>query len=217
MRALFKETLDEVASNTYLTRSQFGNFCSTICSEYFRQRQILDSRGAIPTMTAVDAKKSSKKWWNTLKNGIMETSLRRITVTSVGLAAITSYTKTNLGREIKKVNEKVYAAQVGWKIHPEQIHDCNQQKRHEANFQFDQEKSRITTDAAIRIHRSINLNFRNTNGTNEQGLQDKRYEDLDMELIDTYPSYCDVDKEKSIILEDMDAYRDDGTGAIYVG
>ncbi|GJR40501.1 putative reverse transcriptase domain-containing protein [Tanacetum coccineum] len=35
-------------------------------------RQILDSRGAIPTMTAVDAKRSSKKWWNTLKNGIME-------------------------------------------------------------------------------------------------------------------------------------------------
>ncbi|GJT74304.1 retrovirus-related pol polyprotein from transposon TNT 1-94 [Tanacetum coccineum] len=35
-------------------------------------RQILDSRGAIPSMTAADAKKPSKKWLNTLKNGTME-------------------------------------------------------------------------------------------------------------------------------------------------
>ncbi|GJW68504.1 hypothetical protein Tco_0122928, partial [Tanacetum coccineum] len=36
-------------------------------------RQILDLRGAIPSKTAVDAKKQpSKKWLNTLKNGIME-------------------------------------------------------------------------------------------------------------------------------------------------
>ncbi|GJX58663.1 hypothetical protein Tco_0290053 [Tanacetum coccineum] len=53
-------------------------------------RQILDSKGAIPTMTAVDAKLN------------------------------------NLGREIKKVNEKVYAAQVGCELckGPHYTKDC---------------------------------------------------------------------------------------------
>nr|GEW00968.1 hypothetical protein [Tanacetum cinerariifolium] len=54
-------------------------------------RQILDSRGALPSKTVVDAKS---------------------TETSDGLAAIQAQLN-NLGREIKKVNEKVYAAQVG--------------------------------------------------------------------------------------------------------
>ncbi|GKA54702.1 hypothetical protein Tco_0753651 [Tanacetum coccineum] len=35
-------------------------------------RQILDSRGVVPTKTAAYAKTSSKKWQNTLKNGIMK-------------------------------------------------------------------------------------------------------------------------------------------------
>ncbi|GJV44822.1 mitochondrial proton/calcium exchanger protein-like protein isoform X1 [Tanacetum coccineum] len=75
-------------------------------------RQILDSRGAIPSKTAADAKVAiqemaeySPKWHN-------ETSRSRSTETSNGLAAIQSQLN-NLGREIKKVNEKVYAAQVG--------------------------------------------------------------------------------------------------------
>ncbi|GKC67682.1 pyruvate dehydrogenase (acetyl-transferring) kinase, mitochondrial [Tanacetum coccineum] len=51
-------------------------------------RQILDSRGAIPSKTAADAK------------------------TFDGLAAIQAQLN-NLGREIKKVNEKAYATQVG--------------------------------------------------------------------------------------------------------
>ncbi|GJR99561.1 hypothetical protein Tco_0316070 [Tanacetum coccineum] len=55
--------------------------------------KILDSRGAIPSKTAADAK-------------------TRSTETSDGLAAIQAQLN-NLGREIKKVNEKVYAAQVG--------------------------------------------------------------------------------------------------------
>nr|GEU61383.1 hypothetical protein [Tanacetum cinerariifolium] len=54
-------------------------------------RQILDSRGALPSKTVADAKS---------------------TETSDGLAAIQAQLN-NLGREIKKVNEKVYAAQVG--------------------------------------------------------------------------------------------------------
>ncbi|GJU36815.1 hypothetical protein Tco_1185169 [Tanacetum coccineum] len=56
-------------------------------------RQILDSRGAIPSKTAAVAK-------------------TRSTETSNGLAAMQAQLN-NLGREIKKVNKKVYAAQVG--------------------------------------------------------------------------------------------------------
>ncbi|GJR84892.1 reverse transcriptase domain-containing protein [Tanacetum coccineum] len=75
-------------------------------------RQILDSKGAIPSKTAVDAKVAiqemaeySQKWHN-------GTSRTRSTETSDRLAAIQTQLN-NLGREIKKVNEKVYAAQVG--------------------------------------------------------------------------------------------------------
>ncbi|GJT59219.1 putative reverse transcriptase domain-containing protein [Tanacetum coccineum] len=75
-------------------------------------RQILDSRGVIPTKTAEDAKKAiqemaeySQKWHN-------GTSRERSTETSDRLAVIQA-TLNNLGREIKKVNEKVYATQDG--------------------------------------------------------------------------------------------------------
>ncbi|GKB25715.1 retrovirus-related pol polyprotein from transposon TNT 1-94 [Tanacetum coccineum] len=76
-------------------------------------RQILDSKGAIPSKTAADAKiaiqemaEYSQKWHNGTS------SRTRSTETSDGLAAIQAQLN-NLGREIKKVNEKVYAAQVG--------------------------------------------------------------------------------------------------------
>nr|GEV13570.1 hypothetical protein [Tanacetum cinerariifolium] len=75
-------------------------------------RQILDSRGAISSKTIVDAKvaiqenaKYSQKWHN-------RTSRTRITETSNGLAAIQAQLN-NLGKEIKKLNENFYAAQVG--------------------------------------------------------------------------------------------------------
>ncbi|GKE76337.1 hypothetical protein Tco_1542457, partial [Tanacetum coccineum] len=75
-------------------------------------RQILDSRGVVPTKTTTDAKTAiqemdeySQKWQN-------RTSRGRSTETSDGLAAIQAQLN-NLGREIKKVNENVYAAQVG--------------------------------------------------------------------------------------------------------
>ncbi|GJQ93017.1 hypothetical protein Tco_0004156 [Tanacetum coccineum] len=65
-------------------------------------RQILDSRGAVPTMTATDAKKAtqemaeySQKWHNGTSRG-------RSTKTSDELAAIQAQLN-NLGREIKKV------------------------------------------------------------------------------------------------------------------
>ncbi|GJW78408.1 hypothetical protein Tco_0140090 [Tanacetum coccineum] len=75
-------------------------------------RQMLDSRGAIPSKTVADAKVAiqemaeySQKWHN-------ETLRTRSTKTFDGLAAIQAQLN-NLGREIKKVNEKVYDAQVG--------------------------------------------------------------------------------------------------------
>ncbi|GJZ38315.1 gag-pol polyprotein [Tanacetum coccineum] len=69
-------------------------------------RQIIDSRGAIPSKTAVDAKiaiqemaEYSQKWHN-------ETSRVRSTETSNGLAAIQAQLNY-LGREIKKRKEKL--------------------------------------------------------------------------------------------------------------
>ncbi|GKC11377.1 hypothetical protein Tco_1008159 [Tanacetum coccineum] len=76
-------------------------------------RHILDSKGVIPSKTTADVKVAiqemaeySKKWHN-------RTSRTRSTETSNGLAAIQAQLN-NLGREIKKVNEKVYADQVGY-------------------------------------------------------------------------------------------------------
>nr|GFA91939.1 hypothetical protein [Tanacetum cinerariifolium] len=78
-------------------------------------RQILDSKCAIPTKTAADAKVAiqemaeySQKWHN-------GTSKTRSTETSDGLAAIQAQLK-NIGREIKKVNVKVYDALVGCEL-----------------------------------------------------------------------------------------------------
>ncbi|GJV95084.1 hypothetical protein Tco_1546661 [Tanacetum coccineum] len=74
-------------------------------------RQILDSKGAIPTKTAANTKAAikemtehSQKWYN-------GTSRTRSTKTSDRLAAIQAQLNS-LRREIKKVNEKVYAAQM---------------------------------------------------------------------------------------------------------
>ncbi|GKE44943.1 hypothetical protein Tco_1472227 [Tanacetum coccineum] len=74
-------------------------------------QQILDSKGAIPSKTTDDAKiaiQEMAEYSQKLHNG---TSLRtRSTKTSDVLAAIQAQLN-NLGREIKKVNEKVYPAQ----------------------------------------------------------------------------------------------------------
>ncbi|GKA91543.1 hypothetical protein Tco_0813413 [Tanacetum coccineum] len=87
---------------------------------------------AIPTMKVADAKKAiddmadySKKWHD-------GTSTRKkSTKTSDGLAAIQAQLN-NLGREIKKVNKKVYAAQVGCEIckGPHYIKGCLDKEDH---------------------------------------------------------------------------------------
>ncbi|GKB51204.1 putative reverse transcriptase domain-containing protein [Tanacetum coccineum] len=121
-------------------------------------RQILDSRGAIPSKTAADAKvdiqemaEYSQKWHN-------GTSRTRSIKTFDGLAAIQAQLK-NLGREIKKVNKKVYAAQEQYKPfvprtkaiygrNPKQIYG-ESAKRHEENSNLMKE-IRASTDAAIK-------------------------------------------------------------------
>ncbi|GJY18298.1 hypothetical protein Tco_0389789 [Tanacetum coccineum] len=89
-------------------------------------RQILDSKGVIPTKTDADAKiaiqemaKYSKKWHN------RTSSKARSTETSDRLAAIQAHLN-KLGREIKKVNEKVYATQFGCQLckGPHYTKDC---------------------------------------------------------------------------------------------
>nr|GEW74592.1 hypothetical protein [Tanacetum cinerariifolium] len=93
-------------------------------------RQILESKRGIPTITADDAKiaiqeiaEYSQKWHN-------ETSSKaRSTEISDRLDAIQAQLN-NLGREIKKVNEKVYAAQVGCELckGPHYTKDCRLKK-----------------------------------------------------------------------------------------
>ncbi|GJY26477.1 hypothetical protein Tco_0401203 [Tanacetum coccineum] len=78
-------------------------------------RQILDSKGAKPTMTVTDAKvaiqevaEHSQKWHDKMS------TRTRSTETSDGLVVIQA--QLNLGREIKKVNKKMYVAQVGCEL-----------------------------------------------------------------------------------------------------
>ncbi|GJT95602.1 hypothetical protein Tco_1091120 [Tanacetum coccineum] len=99
------ETMEQYMSKT---RMDYGSGIA----RHVLTRQILDSRGAVPSKTTTDAKKAiqemaeySQKWHNGTSRG-------RSTETSDGLDAIQAQLN-NLGREIKKVNEKVYADQVG--------------------------------------------------------------------------------------------------------
>ncbi|GJT13068.1 hypothetical protein Tco_0860110 [Tanacetum coccineum] len=81
-------------------------------------RQILDFKGAIPTKTVADAKiaiQEMAEYYQKWHNGT--SSKARSTETSDGLAAIQAQLN-NLGREIKKVNKKVYNAQLGATYQP---------------------------------------------------------------------------------------------------
>ncbi|GJZ19073.1 hypothetical protein Tco_0555663 [Tanacetum coccineum] len=97
---IFQQEPDE---NLYQAWERFKKTLDEVSSTLFNG----DARGAIPSKTAADEKVAiqemaeySPKWHN-------ETSRSRSTETSNGLAAIQSQLN-NLGREIKKVNEKVY-------------------------------------------------------------------------------------------------------------
>ncbi|GJY87983.1 hypothetical protein Tco_0502611 [Tanacetum coccineum] len=160
-------------------------------------RQILDSRGAIPTKTDADAKTAiqemaeySQKWHNGTSRG-------RSTETSDGLAAIQAQLN-NLGREIKKVNEKFML--------------LNLRERMELDLE-----ARLMGETLV-INRSLNLfledyielndlnepfELRRNQGNNLMPTIEEcevieefrtRNEDLDTG-IDDYPSYCNDDKK----------------------
>ncbi|GKE19789.1 DNA-directed DNA polymerase [Tanacetum coccineum] len=89
-------------------------------------RQILDYKGAIPTKTAADAKTVIQEMAEYSQNWHNGTSSKaRSTETYDGLAAIQAQLN-NLEREIKKVNKKVYAAQVRCELckGPHYTKDC---------------------------------------------------------------------------------------------
>ncbi|GKB46127.1 hypothetical protein Tco_0896880 [Tanacetum coccineum] len=89
-------------------------------------RQIFDSKGVIPKMSAADAKKAIQEMANHSQKWHDETSTRnKSSSTSDGLSSIQAQLN-NLGTKIKKVNERVYAAQVGCELcnRPHYTKDC---------------------------------------------------------------------------------------------
>ncbi|GKA66139.1 hypothetical protein Tco_0765947 [Tanacetum coccineum] len=93
----------------------------------------MTSRGSFPTKTVADAKTAiqempeySQKWHNGTSKG-------RSTETSDGLAVIQAQLN-NLGREIKKMNRKVYVAQVRCEQRkgPHYTKDCPQKEEGDA-------------------------------------------------------------------------------------
>ncbi|GKA19041.1 retrovirus-related pol polyprotein from transposon TNT 1-94 [Tanacetum coccineum] len=161
-------------------------------------RQILDSKGAIPTKTAADAKVAiqemaeySQKWHN-------KTSRARSTETSDGLAAIQAQLN-NLGREIKKVNEKVYVAQVGCEQckGPHYTKDCPLKKegcssrilpKYNANPLYQERRqsmeetlTQFMNESAKRHEENSSLidqNFGDSNRANAQGTKERGFGSL---------------------------------------
>nr|GEY60917.1 putative reverse transcriptase domain-containing protein [Tanacetum cinerariifolium] len=86
-------------------------------------RQILDSKGAIPFMKVVDAKKDTQDMTGHSQNGT--STMTKSTDTFDGVDVIQAQLN-NLGKEIKKVNERVYDAQVGCEScnRPHYTKDC---------------------------------------------------------------------------------------------
>ncbi|GJR90425.1 DNA-directed DNA polymerase [Tanacetum coccineum] len=116
-------------------------------------RQILDSKCAIPTKTIADAKVAiqemvvySKKWHN-------GTSSTRSTETSDVLAAIQAQLN-NIGREIKKVNENIYAAQSSNSgILPKNVNPSYQERRQS----MEESLSKFINESAKRHEENSNL------------------------------------------------------------
>ncbi|GJU78693.1 ribonuclease H-like domain, reverse transcriptase, RNA-dependent DNA polymerase [Tanacetum coccineum] len=162
-------------------------------------RQILDSKGAKPTMTVTDAKvaiqevaEHSQKWHDKMS------TRTRSTETSDGLAVIQA--QLNLGREIKKVNKKMVAASGFYqRNHANPSYQERRQsmeeslrkfitestKRHEENYNLIKD-IRASTDAAIRNHRAS-------------------IKTLEIQIGRLYDYHCDKE-EGSYGLKDLDAY-----------
>ncbi|GJY46543.1 hypothetical protein Tco_0435606 [Tanacetum coccineum] len=106
-------TIDQITTWEYLKTKLLSKYCPPArTAKKWKEIKKLSARGAIPSKIVTDAKVAiqemveySQKWHN-------GTSRTRSTETSNGLAAI-QVQLNNLGREIKKVNKKIYVAQVG--------------------------------------------------------------------------------------------------------
>ncbi|GJV42051.1 homeodomain-like protein [Tanacetum coccineum] len=204
-------------------------------------RQIQISRGVIPSKTAADVKIAikemdaySQKWHN-------GKSRTRSTKTSNGLATIQAQ-QNNLGREIKKVNEKVYAAQVGCEQckGPHYTKDCPLKEEWKSLEEaYDTQFGGPFLGGG---YRATALRFYQRNNANSlyqerrQSMKDtlskfmgesaKRREE-NSNLIKEIRASTDAairnqgasikTLEIQIILEDMDAYRDEGMGDVIVG
>ncbi|GJR02030.1 hypothetical protein Tco_0525014 [Tanacetum coccineum] len=90
-----------------------SQYCPPTHSLDVPTRQILDSKGVVPKISVVDAKKAIQEMADhSQKRHDGASNRNRSNNTSNGLAFIQAQLN-NLGRKIKKVNEKVYAALVG--------------------------------------------------------------------------------------------------------
>ncbi|GKC23393.1 zf-CCHC domain-containing protein, partial [Tanacetum coccineum] len=149
-------------------------------------RQILDLKGAIPSKTTADAKVAIQemaeyfqKWHNIIS------SKARSTETSNGLATIQAQLN-NLRREIKKVNEKVYAAQFGEPYQPGGQYRAagpgfyqrnHENSSHEENSNIIKE-IRASTDAAIRNQGASIKTLELQIGQISKVLQERGFESL---------------------------------------
>nr|GEV25747.1 hypothetical protein [Tanacetum cinerariifolium] len=123
------------AAHTAKKMEEINNFRQEYDESFFRawerfKELLMKLKVAIPSKTGADDKiaiqemaEYSQKWHNGTS------SRTKITKTSDGLAAIQAQIN-NLGQEIKKVNEKVYAAQVGCELckGPHYTKDCPQKE-----------------------------------------------------------------------------------------
>ncbi|GJW71456.1 hypothetical protein Tco_0128373 [Tanacetum coccineum] len=207
-------------------------------------RQIIDSRGAIPTMTGADAKKAiqemaeySQKWHNGTSRG-------RSTKTSDGLAAIQAQLN-NLGREIKKNSTLLYKSRQMTVPFLGRLdnHYCEVE---EGNYgpkftkAYGASHSNDTIPQKEKDPRNFTLPCFINNTCFDNSLVDLgasvsvmplstylnlvlgelAYTKLIVELADRtvkYPKGIAENVLVGIVLEDMDAYRDEGIGDIIDG
>nr|GEV78284.1 hypothetical protein [Tanacetum cinerariifolium] len=219
-------------------------------------------KGAIPSKTVVDTKVAIKEMAEYSQKWNNRTSGTRSTETSDGLAAIQAQLN-NLGREIKKVNEKVYADQV----------ECEQCKGPYYTKDYPLKEEGKTLEEAYYTqfgtpfqgggYRAAALRFYQRNNTNpsyqkrRKSMEDTMRKELardqvddlvptikEGEVVKEFRSRNDARMDKikykgnnvvgalmnipifvetfSIltdfaVLEDMDAYRDEGMGDIIFG
>ncbi|GKB03357.1 homeodomain-like protein [Tanacetum coccineum] len=213
----------------------------TLFQAWERFKELL-MKGTIPTKTAKDAKKAIQEMDEYSQKRHNRTG--RSTETSNGLAAIQAQLN-NLGREIKKVNEKVYAAQVGCeqckgphytKDYPQKEEGKTLEEDYYTQFggPFQGGGYRATTPS-LRERMELDLEARLMgetlvlNRSLDPFLEDYiELKDLNepFELRrnqgdDLMPTIKEGENFSVMtdfaVLEDMDAYRDEGMGDIIVG